>query len=86
VTAPERPRGGITSPTGFGGVVPHYFVARPHDHTLVCWAAALGFARRASYDFEYLDTIDRARIALADGITHCLCGMRVQRRGGRSRH
>ena len=45
-------------------------------------AVALGYASRGAPK-DRLDRGNPVRIALADGIAHCLCGMRVRRRGGR---
>ena len=67
----ELPHQGIASPDVRGRE--HPYAHLPHwQHTNVCLAAALGYASRG-VPKDRLDVEDRARVALADGITHCLC-------------
>ena len=85
--APPAPgHHGIAVPAGTGGGREHPYAHLPHwQHTNVCLAAALGYASRGAPK-DRLDVEDRARIALADGITHCLCRPARGRRRSRASH
>lgn len=72
---------GITA--GFRAFRPVFKLAQPDNHSGVCWAAALGYASRRAKDRD--EVIERARIALHDGITHCLCRIRQRSRARRGR-
>lgn len=54
---------------------------RPTDHTRVCWAAALGQARRGRPPEDWDISDERARQIIADGF--CLCTQ--VNKGGQSR-
>lgn len=57
-----------------------YSRSRPPQHTRVCWAAALGYARRGQGQYESLEShIATALAFLAEHPEACICPRRSTR-------
>jgi hypothetical protein len=59
---------------------PIYARLAPPDHTRVCWAAAIGAARRGSWEDHGEKFAILALEMLADGRAPCICSRPTRRR------
>jgi hypothetical protein len=71
--------GGLSSvPLHFGAVDP-----RPPDHDRVCWASAVGHAKRLKPHAEWSEIFETAADRLTAGLVSCICSRQPRKRRGR---
>lgn len=76
---PTVEAGGLSSvPLHFGGAD-----RRPPDHDRVCWASAVGEAKRLRPHAEWSEIFELAADRLTEGSAGCICSRQPRKRRGR---